>query len=120
MIVRPQSNIVELLDNSGAVVVKYKYDAWGKCVVDASTTNTELANLNPFRYRSYRPRDFKTAGLSALTAGVFSFLGNGFGNYLASVGPELGIQIAANSTGSFYFNSYIFIADAIIKKVSGG
>ena len=34
-------------------MVKYKYDAWGKCVVDSSTTNTELANLNPFRYRSY-------------------------------------------------------------------
>ena len=34
-----QSNIVALLDNTGAVVVKYKYDAWGKCVVDASTTN---------------------------------------------------------------------------------
>ena len=48
-----QANIVELLDNSGSVVVKYRYDAWGKCVVDASTTNTTLANLNPFRYRSY-------------------------------------------------------------------
>ena len=48
-----QSNIVELLDSNGAVVVKYKYDAWGNCVIDASTTNTELANLNPFRYRSY-------------------------------------------------------------------
>ena len=34
-------------------MVKYKYDAWGKCVVDASTTNTTLANLNPFRYRGY-------------------------------------------------------------------
>ncbi|MBR2923012.1 MAG: hypothetical protein IKC10_06835, partial [Alphaproteobacteria bacterium] len=48
-----QANIVALLDNSGTVVVKYKYDAWGNCVIDASTTNTELANLNPFRYRSY-------------------------------------------------------------------
>jgi len=48
-----QANIVALLDNIGAVVVKYKYDAWGNCVIDASTTNTELANLNPFRYRSY-------------------------------------------------------------------
>jgi len=46
-------NIVALLDNTGAVVVKYKYDAWGKCIIDASTTNTELANINPFRYRSY-------------------------------------------------------------------
>lgn len=34
-------------------MVKYKYDAWGNCEVDASTTNTTLANLNPFRYRSY-------------------------------------------------------------------
>ena len=48
-----QNDIVALLDNNGAVVVKYRYDAWGKCVVDASTTNIELANLNPFRYRSY-------------------------------------------------------------------
>ena len=48
-----QQDIIALLDNTGATVVKYKYDAWGKCVVDASTTNTELANFNPFRYRSY-------------------------------------------------------------------
>ena len=48
-----QANIVELLDNNGAAVVKYRYDAWGKCEIDASTTNIELANLNPFRYRSY-------------------------------------------------------------------
>ena len=49
-----QANIVALLDNTGAVVVKYRYDAWGKCqttVVD-SNANT-IAELNPFRYRSY-------------------------------------------------------------------
>ena len=34
-------------------MVKCSCDAWGKCVIDASTTNTELANINPFRYRSY-------------------------------------------------------------------
>ena len=48
-----QENVAVLLDNNGSVVVKCKYDARGKCVVDASTTNTTLANLNPFRYRSY-------------------------------------------------------------------
>ena len=48
-----QANIVALLDSTGAIVVKYNYDAWGMCVVNASTTNTELANLNPFRYRGY-------------------------------------------------------------------
>ena len=45
--------VFALLDNTGAVVVKYKYDAWGMCIVDTSTTNTDLATLNPFRYRSY-------------------------------------------------------------------
>ena len=48
-----QNDIIALLDNSASVVVKYNYDAWGNCVIDASTTNTTLANLNPFRYRSY-------------------------------------------------------------------
>ncbi len=51
-------NISALLDNSGAVVVKYKYDAWGKCkVLHASgveiTGNSHIGILNPFRYRSY-------------------------------------------------------------------
>ena len=49
-----QANVVALLDNNGNPVVKYNYDAWGKChttVVDA-TANT-IAELNPFRYRSY-------------------------------------------------------------------
>ena len=49
-----QANIVALLDNTGVTVVKYKYDAWGKCqttVVDSSATT--IAELNPFRYRSY-------------------------------------------------------------------
>ena len=49
-----QANIVALLDNNGSVVVKYRYDAWGKCqttVIDSSATT--IAELNPFRYRSY-------------------------------------------------------------------
>ena len=43
-----------LLDSTGATMVKYKYDAWGNCqttVIDS--TATEIATLNPFRYRSY-------------------------------------------------------------------
>ena len=53
-----QANIVALLDNSGATVVKYKYDAWGKCkVLNVSgvevTDDTHIGVLNPLRYRSY-------------------------------------------------------------------
>ena len=49
-----QNDIIALLDSNGSVVVKYKYDAWGKChtIVVDSTANT-IAELNPFRYRSY-------------------------------------------------------------------
>ena len=51
-------NIVALLDSSGAVVVKYTYDAWGNCRVlnPDGTENTEptfVGNRNPFRYRGY-------------------------------------------------------------------
>ena len=53
-----QNDIIALLDNTGATVVKYKYDAWGKCKV-LNTSGVEITDsnnigiLNPFRYRSY-------------------------------------------------------------------
>ncbi len=48
----PWGDIVALLDNSGNAVVKYRYDAYGNCEYYDST-DTELANANPIRYRSY-------------------------------------------------------------------
>ena len=49
-----QNDIIALLDTNGATVVKYNYDAWGKCQTTVVNSNaTEIAELNPFRYRSY-------------------------------------------------------------------
>ncbi len=49
-----QNDIIALLDNTGTVVVKYKYDAWGKCQTTVLTSAAStIAELNPFRYRSY-------------------------------------------------------------------
>ena len=49
-----QNDIIALLDNDGNVVVKYVYDAWGVCYTIVLDDNaTDIANLNPFRYRSY-------------------------------------------------------------------
>ena len=49
-----QGNIIAILDNNGAVVVEYKYDAWGNHEAEvASEEYVTLANLNPFRYRGY-------------------------------------------------------------------
>ena len=53
-----QGNICALIDNTGNVVVEYKYDAWGNhAVLDANGADindaSHIGNLNPFRYRGY-------------------------------------------------------------------
>ena len=49
-----QGNIIAILDNSGNVVVEYKYDAWGNHEAEvASEDFVALAEINPFRYRGY-------------------------------------------------------------------
>ena len=45
-----QGNIIALIDTNGNEVVQYWYDAWGN---QLATGNSTLANINPFRYRSY-------------------------------------------------------------------
>ena len=48
-----QNEVVSLMDNSGAVVVSYSYDAWGKPLATTGTLATTLGADNPFRYRGY-------------------------------------------------------------------
>ena len=54
-----QGDVTGIIDSTGAVVANYAYDAYGFCysVTDASgneiTSASHIANLNPFRYRSY-------------------------------------------------------------------
>ncbi|MDE7083729.1 MAG: RHS repeat-associated core domain-containing protein, partial [Clostridia bacterium] len=51
-----QGNIIAILDSTGAVVVKYEYDAWGKHTVkdnNGRVITSGIGVLNPFRYRGY-------------------------------------------------------------------
>ena len=48
-----QGDIVGLLDNSGTLVVEYKYDAWGKLLSTTGSMADTLGKRNPFRYRGY-------------------------------------------------------------------
>ena len=48
-----QGDIVAILDNNGAKVVEYKYDAWGKPLSTTGSMASTLGALNPFRYRGY-------------------------------------------------------------------
>ena len=49
-----QGDIIAVTDAGGDVVVRYTYDAWGKCTVKQDTSaNGSIATVNPFRYRGY-------------------------------------------------------------------
>ena len=48
-----QGDIVGILDNSGNLVVEYKYDAWGKMLSTTGSLADTLGKRNPFRYRGY-------------------------------------------------------------------
>lgn len=48
-----QGDIVKLIDNSGATVVEYAYDSWGKQLSCTGSLAGTLGTQNPFRYRGY-------------------------------------------------------------------
>ena len=48
-----QGDIVGIIDSTGAEVVQYTYDAWGKVLSTAGTMATTLGTVQPFRYRGY-------------------------------------------------------------------
>ncbi len=47
------NDIAAILDSNGAIVVEYKYDAWGELLQTTGTLASTLGKLNPFRYRGY-------------------------------------------------------------------
>ena len=42
-----------LVDTSGNIVVKYRYDAYGNRISITDTSGCNLGNINPFRYKGY-------------------------------------------------------------------
>ena len=48
-----QGDIVGILDSNGALVVEYRYDAWGRAISITGSFAATLGKRNPFRYRGY-------------------------------------------------------------------
>lgn len=48
-----QGDIVAILDGTGAVVVSYVYDAWGRPISKVGSMASTLGTVQPFRYRGY-------------------------------------------------------------------
>ncbi|MGY0374231.1 RHS repeat-associated core domain-containing protein [Clostridium sp. JNZ J1-5] len=49
-----QGDIIGLFDKTGAQVVSYTYDSWGKLVSIDGTMKDSVGVKNPYRYRGYR------------------------------------------------------------------
>ena len=48
-----QGDVIGIIDNTGAVVVEYAYDAWGNILSVTGSLASTVGQANPFRYRSY-------------------------------------------------------------------
>ena len=48
-----QGDVIGILDNSGAIVVEYIYDAWGNILSVTGSLASTVGQINPFRYRGY-------------------------------------------------------------------
>jgi len=55
-----QDDIIGILDSNNNIVAKYRYDSWGNLLSvldgsdnDVSQNSNHIANINPYRYRSY-------------------------------------------------------------------
>ena len=48
-----QGDIIGIVDENGTMVARYRYDAWGACTIVADTSGQNIAENNPYRYRSY-------------------------------------------------------------------
>lgn len=48
-----QGDVISILDSGRNRVAEYLYDAWGVCTVVSDETEERIAEVNPFRYRSY-------------------------------------------------------------------
>ena len=48
-----QGDVIGLLDSTGAQVVSYTYDPWGKPLTVTGTLATTIGSINPIRYRGY-------------------------------------------------------------------
>jgi RHS repeat-associated protein len=49
-----QGDIIGLHDSTGAEVVSYSYDSWGKLISTTGTLASTVGVKNPYRYRGYR------------------------------------------------------------------
>ena len=48
-----QGDVIAIVDKDAQTVAKYSYDAWGVCTIESDISDSNIASVNPFRYRGY-------------------------------------------------------------------
>ena len=48
-----QGDVIAIVDRDAQTVARYSYDAWGVPTVTLDTSDCQIADINPFRYRGY-------------------------------------------------------------------
>ena len=48
-----QGDVIAIVDKDAQTVARYSYDAWGVPTVTLDTSDCQIADINPFRYRGY-------------------------------------------------------------------
>ena len=48
-----QGDVIAIVDKDAQTVAKYSYDAWGVPTITQDSSTSQIATINPFRYRSY-------------------------------------------------------------------
>ena len=48
-----QGDVIAICNQDGQPKARYIYDAWGSCCITDNDLESDIANINPFRYRGY-------------------------------------------------------------------
>ena len=126
-----QGDIVGIIDSTGAEVVQYTYDAWGKVLSTAGTMASTLGTVQPFRYRGYvydvetglyylrsryyNPEWGRFINADSLIKGnLFAYCGNDSINYLDGSGhKETRLRDITELLNSLMENAYNFIDEGL-------
>ena len=92
-------NINYIYDSTGAVVVTYKYDAWGNAISTTGTLAGTIGAINPYRYKSYY-YDAET-GLYYLQSRYYDAQVQRF------VSPDMP-ELMGTSSGIYAYNLYAY------------
>ena len=104
-----QGDVTGLVNNSGAQVVAYTYDAWGNPLTTTGTMADTLGKLNPFRYRGY-VYDAET-GLYYLQSRYYNPETGRFINADSGI-SRVGGELIGNNMFSYCFNNPVNKSDS--------